>query len=103
MPIVSLKVMPRTRECDVSVSKYVAETVKILERLGLEPIVTPDTTVFRLDGLERLGEIMEAVHGRLKERGAVRILTLIMIDDRVDKPDRDPRDLVGSVVEKIGK
>ncbi len=101
MPVVSIKVMPRTRDCSVSVSKHVAEAVKVLEEHGLKPVVTPDTTVFRLDDISILGRILKDIHERLKSMGAVRILTLVMVDERVDKPERDPQDLVDSVLKNM--
>ncbi len=101
VPVVSIKVMPRTRDCSVSVSRYVAEAVKVLEEHGLKPMVTPDTTVFRLDDISMLGGILKDIHERLKSIGAMRILTLVMVDERIDKPERDPEDLVDSVLKNL--
>ena len=101
MPIVSIKVMPRSRDCSVSVSKYVAEAVKVLEKHGIKPMITPDTTVFRLDDISMLGVIVKDIHEKLKGMGVVRILTLVMVDERVDKPERDPQDLVDRVLSNM--
>jgi len=100
MPIVSLKVIPSTGS--PSVSHLVAEAVRILQEHGLEPIVTPDTTVFQMESLEPLGRILARIHERLRELGAQRVVTIVMIDDRFDKPGRRPEELVDRVYEHLG-
>ncbi|MCE4600367.1 MAG: thiamine-binding protein [Desulfurococcales archaeon] len=99
MPIVSFKVVPITGER--SVSKYVAEAVKVLVEEGFDPIVTPDTTVISLDDLTRVGEILGKIHDRLTGLGVNRVVTIVMVDDRRDKPGRHPLDLVKSVESMI--
>ena len=99
MPIVSFKVIPITGE--KSVSKYIVEAVKILKEEGYDPIVTPDTSVITMESLTGIGELVERIHGKIKGMGVERIVTIIMIDDRVDKPLRDPLEMVRRVEENL--
>ncbi len=95
MPIVSFKVVPIVGE--KSVSRYIIEAVRVLREEGFEPIVTPDTTVVSMPSLENLGSVLQKIHDKLHEMGVVRIVTLVMIDDRSDKPLRDPLEMVKKV------
>lgn len=99
MPIVSLKVIPIVGE--KSVSKYIARAVEVLVEEGLNPITTPDTTVFSTKDLSRIGSLIERIHEELEKMGVGRIVTVMMIDDRRDKPDRDPMELVRSVESRL--
>ena len=100
MPLVSFKVIPVVGE--KSVSRYVAEAVRILREEGLDPVVTPDTTVVVVEDLSIVGGLLARIHARLQEMGVGRIVTIVMIDDRVDKPLRRPEELVESVRAKLG-
>ena len=100
MPLVSFKVIPVVGE--KSVSRYVAEAVRILREEGLDPVVTPDTTVVVVEDLSIVGGLLTRIHARLQEMGVERIVTIVMIDDRVDKPLRRPEELVESVRAKLG-
>ena len=99
MPLVSFKVIPVVGER--SVSKYVAEAVRVLEEEGLEPVVTPDTTVVVVGDLSVVGRLLARIHERLRSMGVERIVTLVMVDDRADKPLRRPEELVESVRAKL--
>ena len=99
MPVVSFKVVPIVGE--KSVSKYIVEAVKVLKEEGLEPIVTPDTTVVSIESLEKVGVLLERIHEKLKNMGVDRIVTIVMIDDRRDKPLRDPLEMVKKVEEGL--
>lgn len=99
MPIVSFKVVPITGE--KSVSKYVARAVEVLVEEGFDPIVTPDTTVVSVEDLSVIGKIVSRIHDELGRMGIERIVTIVMIDDRKDKPTRDPMELVKSVESKM--
>lgn len=99
MAVVSFKVVPIVGE--KSVSKYIARAVEVLVEEGFDPIVTPDTTVIAVDDLSRIGGIVKRIHEELAGMGVERIVTLVMIDDRRDKPSRDPMELVKSVESKL--
>lgn len=101
MPIVSFKVVPIVGEA--SVSKYITRAVEVLIEEGFNPIVTPDTTVVSVDDLSRIGGAAARIHEELAKMGVGRIVTIIMIDDRRDKPARDPMELVQSVESKLGE
>ncbi len=88
MPVVSFKIIPIVGE--KSVSKYIIEAVKVLRDEGLEPIVTPDTTVVSLKSLDDIGMLLSKMHERLRNMGVQRIVSIVMVDDRVDMPLRDP-------------
>jgi len=101
MPIVSFKVIPITG--DPSVSKLVAQAVKVLERHGLDPIVTPDTTIVQLHDLSRVGPLLSEIHDELRRHGARRVVTIVMVDDRYDKPGRKPEELVERVLQHLSR
>ncbi len=98
MPIVSIKVIPTG--VGVSVSSYVAAAVDVIESMGFRPVVTPDTTVLRVDDLEKLGPLLKKVHDKLCSMGVKRLLTIVMIDDRRDIGEREPEELVRRVEER---
>ena len=97
MPIVSLKVLPIG--VGVSVSKYIARVVALLEEKGYKPIVTPDTTVISVADLSEVGVILRLVHDELHSMGVQRIVTIVMVDDRRDVEERSPQSLVERVLE----
>ncbi len=98
MAVVSFKVIPVVGER--SVSRYVAEAVRVLMEEGLDPIVTPDTTVVSLSDLSALGRIVSRVHERLRSMGVGRVVTIVMVDERFGE-ERNPMDLVRSVESKL--
>ncbi len=100
LPVVSFKVIPVVGES--SVSRYVAEAVRVLREEGFDPIVTPDTTVVVMGDLARLGVVLERIHGRLREMGVGRVVTIVMVDDRFDRRVRDPGEMVESVLRRLG-
>ena len=98
VPIVSIKVIPTGA---TSVSSYIARIVAILEDKGYKPIVTPDTTVISVRDLAEIGSLLKIIHDELYAMGINRIISILMIDDRRDIPERKPEDLVKSVKAKI--
>ncbi len=99
MPIVSLKVIPLG--VGVSVSRYIARIVALLEEKGYKPTVTPDTTIITVNDLSEVGVVLRIVHDELYSMGVQRIVTIVMVDDRRDIGERSPEELVASVAAKI--
>jgi len=99
LPIVSIKVVPLG--VGVSVSRYIARVVALLEEHGYRPMVTPDTTVIQLRDLSEVGMVLRIIHDELYSMGVPRIVTIVMIDDRRDVEERPPEELVQSVVSKL--
>jgi uncharacterized protein (TIGR00106 family) len=68
-----------------SLSAYVARIHQVLEACGLKSQLTPMGTI--LEGpLPLVLEVILKVHELPFEQGAARVMTLINIDDRRDKP-----------------
>ncbi len=67
-----------------SVSDYVAEALKIIERSRLKYRITPTSTIIE-GGLDDLFKIMKEMHESPFKKGAPRVVTVIKIDDRRDK------------------
>lgn len=63
-----------------SLSKYVAECVRIVDRSGLRYELTPMSTIFEGD-LDQVLDVVKACHVRVREM-ADRVLTSVEIDDR---------------------
>ena len=98
MPLVSFKVIPAG--VGTSVSRYVASVVSVLESEGYRPVVTPDTTVVRVDDLGEVGRLLKLMHDRLHSIGVRRVVTIVMVDDRRDVGEREPEELVRRVEER---
>ena len=69
----------------VSVSDYVAEALRVIERSGLEYRLTPTSTIIEGD-IDDLFRVLREVHESPFRKGAPRVVTVIKIDDRRDKP-----------------
>lgn len=84
MAIVQFSVVPLGTG-STSLSAYVAQVQRALASSGLEHQLTPMGTV--LEGpLEEILPLIARVHELPFEQGAQRVMTLINIDDRRDKP-----------------
>ncbi|MCX8209096.1 MAG: MTH1187 family thiamine-binding protein [Sulfolobales archaeon] len=99
--LASLRVTP-VGTSSTSVSSYVAEAVKILERRNVKYIVTPFSTDVELGSLPELAEVVEEVVSRLRSLGVSRVLVDVTVDFRFDKEVSLER-RVSSVSEKLGK
>ncbi len=84
----------------VSLSPFVAECLRIVEKSGLKHQLTPMGTVLEGDGEKVMSTIM-ACHSRVLMMSE-RVVTSIKIDDRRDRP-MDMERKVRSVQEKLGK
>jgi len=84
----------------ISVSKFVAEAVKVLEEEGVNYKLTPMCTIFEVDSIDRAFEIIAKAHKAVINIGAQRVLTSIKIDDRRDI-ERKMDDKVKSVMVRL--
>jgi uncharacterized protein (TIGR00106 family) len=80
-----------------SLSKYVKEAVKVIDNYpGIRAVHHPMGTVIEADQLETIFEVVSKAHQALVNTGALRISTLIRIDDRRDK-ERKMEDKVQAI------
>jgi uncharacterized protein (TIGR00106 family) len=82
-----------------SLSRYVAEVVKLLERKGVKYQLTPMATIIEVPTVREAFDIIEEAHELVFKLGASRVSTAVRIDDRRDKRVRK-EDKVKSVLEK---
>ena len=83
-----------------SLSKYVAGVEKVLRASGLNHQLTAMGTIIEGE-LDRILEVVRRMHEEPFHEGAVRVSTLIKIDDRRDKP-HTIEGKMRSVREKLG-
>ena len=86
----------------VSVSRFVAEALKVVERSGMKFKLTPMATVLEADSLEEALEMILRAHEAIFQAGAKRVVTDIKIDDRRDEPRR-MEDKVKKVMKQLDK
>ena len=85
MAVCSISVVP-VGTGTTSVSPYVARCHEILENMdGVRYQLTPMATILEGD-IERLLEVVLELHRVPFAKGAKRVLTTLVIDDRADKP-----------------
>lgn len=84
-----------------SISRYVAEVVKLLDKKGVKYQLTPMSTVMEVPtvGGDAFA-IIEEAHELMFKLGAERVSTTVRIDDRRDR-ERKMEDKVKSVMEKV--
>jgi uncharacterized protein (TIGR00106 family) len=70
----------------VSVSGFVAEALKEVEKSGLKFLLTPMSTILEADNLEEAILVIMKAHEAVFRAGAKRVVTDIKIDDRRDEP-----------------
>jgi uncharacterized protein (TIGR00106 family) len=92
MIIAEISVVPPGTQTP-SVSPYVAKAVDELRRLGLNPELTAMGTIFEADDIALILAAFKAVHESVFAHGAVRVVTMLTIDERRDK--------AGSIQQKI--
>lgn len=83
-----------------SLSRYVAEVVKLLDRKGVKYQLTPMATIIEAPTVEDVLKIVAEAHELMFKLGAERVSTTVRIDDRRDK-ERHMEDKVKSVMEKV--
>jgi uncharacterized protein (TIGR00106 family) len=83
MPLANVTVIPLGTG-STSLSKYVADCVKEIEKSGIKHTLTPFGSV--LEGeLDEIFEVIKKIHEIPFKHGVMRVATLINIDDRRDK------------------
>lgn len=100
MAIVEVSIVP-IGTGSPSVSSYVAQAVKVLQGSGLLYQLTPMGTIIE-GSIDEILSIIRQMHESCFNKGVVRVLTYIKIDDRRDRIVR-PEDKVISVEQKIEK
>lgn len=83
MPLANVTVIPLGTESP-SLSKYVAECVKIIEESGIKHTLAPFGSV--LEGtIDEIFDVIKKIHEVPFKHGVQRVATLINLDDRRDK------------------
>lgn len=83
----------------VSVSEYVAECERIIQRAGLASTLHPYGTVIEGDW-DDVMETVKKCHEKVHEMGAPRILSTVKIGTRTDRK-QTMQDKIDSVTEKL--
>ncbi|WP_297501251.1 MTH1187 family thiamine-binding protein [Thermococcus sp.] len=97
MVIVEFIIVPLGEE---SLSRYVAEVIKLLEGRGIKYQLTPMSTIIEVPTVRDALDVIGETHELMFKMGAKRVSTTIRIDDRRDK-ERHMEDKVKSVMEKV--
>jgi len=85
MPVCGIKVIPLGAP-STSLSRYVADCLKVLEEFPeLQYRLTPNETVVEGD-LDTILKALRKMHEVPFQQGIQRVLTVLTIDDRRDKP-----------------
>lgn len=98
MAIVEINIVP-IGVPGTSLSRYVAEAVKILQRSSLSYEVTAMGTIVSGE-METIWKVLQQMHESCFGEGAARVLTRISIDDRRDRA-ASPEQKVQAVLEKL--
>jgi len=85
---------------EAGVSRYVAGCLQVLRASGLKHQLTPMGTVVEGD-LDAILQVIRRMHETPFMAGAVRVSTLIKIDDRRDRGEHSMAGKVRSVEEKL--
>ncbi|MCG0277578.1 MAG: MTH1187 family thiamine-binding protein [Thermanaeromonas sp.] len=85
MPVAQITVIPLGGPGSPSISSYVAELQRLLSEMpGIKFQLTPMATVIEGD-LDSLFQVFRKMHELPFQKGALRVITSISIDDRKDK------------------
>lgn len=69
-------------------SGYVQKACRVVERSGIDHVITPMGTIIEAGSLREAMEVVMQAHEAIFEAGAMRVSTSIKIDDRRDKARR---------------
>jgi uncharacterized protein (TIGR00106 family) len=82
-----------------SLSGYIKDVVKAIEKWGLKYQLTPMGTIVEIDSFEELGKMLDEINTLLVNKGIPRIYTVIKADYRVKGTSMENK--VRAVVEKL--
>ncbi|MBE3580091.1 MAG: MTH1187 family thiamine-binding protein [Thermoanaerobacteraceae bacterium] len=100
MPVAQITVIPIGAPGSPSLSSYVAELHRFLNQVeGIKYQLTPMSTVIEGD-LDVLFTVFRRMHELPFEKGALRVVTNISIDQRIDK-EVTMEGKIGSVKKKL--
>lgn len=99
MPIAEISVIP-VGTPTISISNYVAEAVKVADRSGLKYRVSPMGTSVEGE-VAAIFEVVRQMHETCFAKGAQRVVTTVILDDRRDKA-ATMESKIKSVSEKAG-
>ena len=99
MAIVEVSITP-LGTADPSVSRYVAGCLRIVRESGLSHQLTPMGTVLEGD-LDEILRVIRQMQESVFAAGALRVSTLVKIDDRRDRPTHSMAGKIRSVEEKL--
>jgi uncharacterized protein (TIGR00106 family) len=99
MAVVEVSITP-LGTADPGVSRYVAGCLKIVRQSGINHQLTPMGTILEGD-LDLILRVIRQMQESVFAAGAVRVSTLIKIDDRRDKPSHSMAGKVRSVEDKL--
>lgn len=99
MAVVEVSITP-LGTAGAGVSAFVAGCLKVLEKTGLRHQLTPMGTIIEGE-IDEVLEVVRQMHEEPFLAGAVRVSTLIKIDDRRDKEQHTMEGKVRSVQEKL--
>jgi uncharacterized protein (TIGR00106 family) len=102
MIIVEFSVAPLGTS-DTSLSDYVSEACKVVDKSGLKYILTPMSTIMEAESVKEAMEVVERAHEAVIKAGAKRVVTNIKIDDRRDRKGRRMEDKVNIVKSKLSR
>jgi uncharacterized protein (TIGR00106 family) len=85
MPIMEITVIPLGTKSP-SVSKYVAELIDVLKKeKDIKYELTSMSTIIEAESLDKLFVVAKKMHQLPFDKGAMRVVTSINIDERLDK------------------
>ena len=87
------------RDSGESLSKFVAEAIKVIENSGYKYQLTPMGTILEIENFEELGKLLDRINEELVAKGAPRVYTVIKADHRVKATPMEHK--VESVMEKL--
>ena len=82
-----------------SLSKHIAEVIKVFEKKGIKHQITPMGTIFEIEDYVKLGSILQEISETLIEMGVGRVYMIIKSDFRLKESSME--DKVKSVIEKL--
>lgn len=80
--IVEFSIIPLGK--GISVSRYLADALKELDKLGVRYSITPMCTIFEAESVGAAFDLVEEAHKAVFKAGANRVVTTVKIDDRRD-------------------